>query len=357
LFDEITKQGQIALKVIYLYTKDRQRLWQTTKPFHDSMLLTETSVSSNVAARETDDAALLVLNYYKHPLVKHLLHRRKKLGKPMCFWGERPLLHPVSFLSGLRRIWRLRSLHQTHAHIWGIGSMAVAAYRREFGSGHVYANIPYFSDLERFGNALRKPQSKERVFLFSGSLCHRKGTDLLANAFATLAAEFDFVRLRVVGYGPMEAKMREQLSSVSDRVNFTGFCPWDRLHLEYAQGDVLCVPSRHDGWGLVVPEGLSAGLPVISTLQTGAAVEFIKPGHNGWLHRPGEGVGLYRAMRQAATLTDEQWQEMSRIARTSVAKHTLQQGAAKFIESAISAMAVGSVQHPQAPSSEAYCKI
>jgi glycosyltransferase involved in cell wall biosynthesis len=32
-----------------------------------------------------------------------------------------------------------------------------------------------------------------------------------------------------------------------------------------------------------VPEGLAAGLPVIGTHQTGAAVEFIRPGRNGWL--------------------------------------------------------------------------
>ncbi|MEZ0276573.1 MAG: glycosyltransferase family 4 protein, partial [Roseimicrobium sp.] len=195
--------------------------------------------------------------------------------------------------------------------------MAVTAYRREFGDGHEYSNIPYFSDLQRFGDALRKPESRERVFLFSGSLCLRKGADLLTQAFSRLAADFPFVRLRIVGYGPLENEMKQQLVPLAKRVDFTGFCPWDRLHIEYAQGDVLCVPSRHDGWGLVVPEGLAAGLPVVSTSQTGAAVEFIKPGHNGWLHPPGEGEGLYRAMRLAAALTDEQWHDMSRRARDS----------------------------------------
>lgn len=346
LFDEVARQDRVRLNVIYLHARDKQRLWQTTKPFHDSILLTEPSVDVDAVARSTVDENLLVLNYYKHPFVKEVLQRRKRIRKPMCFWGERPLLHSLSPLSGLFRMWRLRAIHLTHAPIWGIGSMAVTAYGREFGSGHQYVNLPYFSNLERFENTVRKPLSKERVFLFSGLLCHRKGTELLANAFARLAAEFSHVRLRVVGYGPMEAAMKEQLSSMADRVEFTGFCPWDRLHLEYAKGDILCVPSRHDGWGLVVPEGLAAGLPVISTVQTGAAVEFIKPGHNGWLHPPGEGEGLYRAMRLAATLTDEQWHDMSHRARISVAQHTLQHGAVKFIESAISAIA-GKVTQPK----------
>ncbi|WP_211325524.1 glycosyltransferase family 4 protein [Roseimicrobium gellanilyticum] len=349
LFDEAARMGSLQLSVIYLHARDKQRLWQTTKPFHDSILLTDPNVDVNAVARSTDEADLLVLNYYKHPFVKHVLQRRKRIRKPMCFWGERPLLHSLSPLSGLFRMWRLRAIHLTHAPIWGIGSMAVTAYRREFGSGHEYVNIPYFSNLEKFGSVPRSPLSKERVFLFSGMLCHRKGTDLLAHAFARLAAEFNHVRLRVVGYGPMEAEMKEQLSSLSDRVDFTGFCPWDRLHLEYAKGDILCVPSRHDGWGLVVPEGLAAGLPVVSTIQTGAAVEFIKPGHNGWLHPPGEGEGLYRSMRLAATLTDEQWHDMSHRARISVAQHSLQRGAAKLIESAIAAMPGRTIQPKGSP--------
>ena len=344
LFDAIARQEQVRLNVIYLYARDQQRLWQTTPPFHDSVLLTDASVNTDQVAADTDDANLLVLNYYKHPFIGRLLRRRKRRGKTMCFWGERPLLHFLSPLSRLIRAWRLRAIHRMRAPVWGIGSMAVTAYRNEFGARHEFANIPYFSDLERFGTAPRKPWSKERVILFSGSLCHRKGVDLLAEAFARLASDFTFVRLRVVGYGPLEAEMKQHLALLADRVDFTGFCPWDRLHLEYAQSDILCVPSRHDGWGLVVPEGLAAGLPIVSTLQTGAAVEFIKPGHNGWLLPPGEGEGLYRALRQAATLTEEQWHDMSRIARNSVAQHTLQNGAKRFIAAALSAISTKSAQ-------------
>ena len=46
---------------------------------------------------------------------------------------------------------------------------------------------------------------------------------------------------------------------------------------------VLCVPSRYDGWGLVVPEGLASGLPTIATGRTGAALDLITTGANGWV--------------------------------------------------------------------------
>jgi glycosyltransferase involved in cell wall biosynthesis len=339
LFDQVEAFHRLKLKVIYLFARDGQRLWQSPSPFHDSVMLTSPGVSVEDVLTETDAADLLVLNYYKHPFAKAVIERRAHAGAAMCFWGERPQPRTFVQLSSLLRQWRLRGLVQTHAHFWGIGSMAVDAYRREFGDERTYADIPYFSELARFSNAPHKSRDGTCVFLFSGVLSHRKGVDVLASAFARLVSDFPRVRLRVMGSGNMESLMRERLQGCIDRVEFIGFCEWNKLHLEYAQADILCVPSRHDGWGLVVPEGLAAGLPVISTHQTGAAVEFVLPGWNGWLIPKDHDEALYRAMRQAASLTDGQWHEMSQLARASVADHSLQHGARRFIDAACAALA------------------
>jgi glycosyltransferase involved in cell wall biosynthesis len=109
-----------------------------------------------------------------------------------------------------------------------------------------------------------------------------------------------------------------------------GFKDWSELPAEYARADVLCVPSRYDGWGLVVPEGLAAGLPVIATDRTGAALEFVKSGVNGWLIRAGDEEALLTAMREAALMPT--LSEMSRRARESVSAHTLQSGAMRFVD-------------------------
>jgi glycosyltransferase involved in cell wall biosynthesis len=137
----------------------------------------------------------------------------------------------------------------------------------------------------------------------------------------------------------MEPLMRQRLQGCMDRVEFTGFLDWEHLPLEYAKADILCVPSRHDGWGLVVPEGLAAGLPVISTRQTGAAVEFIRPSQNGWLIAEDDEEALYRAMREAASLSVDQRNKMSSCARQSVAAHSLEDGARRFVEASIAALA------------------
>ena len=100
----------------------------------------------------------------------------------------------------------------------------------------------------------------------------RKGIDLVARAFVQLASEFNDVRLRIAGDGELRQALAQLLQPVSDRVEFTGFKNWDELPELYASVDVLCVPSRYDGWGLVVPEGLASGLPVIATDRFPCAV-------------------------------------------------------------------------------------
>jgi len=89
------------------------------------------------------------------------------------------------------------------------------------------------------------------------------------------------------------------------------------------------VPSRYDGWGLVVPEGLASGLPVIASDRMGAALEFVESGRNGWLVRAGDEEALLEAMREAASMP---LGEMRRSARESVSEHTLRNGAGRFLE-------------------------
>jgi glycosyltransferase involved in cell wall biosynthesis len=217
--------------------------------------------------------------------------------------------------------------------IWGIGSWAVVEWRREFGGDRLYFNVPYFSNLERFRfpfRELREPG--RRKILYSGSLIDRKGVDLLATAFSMIAREFPGVSLTVVGTGTREDEMRAKLGHLSDRVTFEGFKPWDELPPVYRDADLLCAPSRYDGWGLIVPEGLASGLPVIATDRTGSAHDLIDPGINGWIVSAGELDSLLVALREAVTLNSDRFTQMSLESSRSVAGHSLERGASRFVE-------------------------
>jgi glycosyltransferase involved in cell wall biosynthesis len=333
LFNEIDRQQPATLKVFYLFRRLASRQWKGVLPTHDHVYLDDSPMPAGIAD-ELRDAAFVVFNYYNSARAAQLIRVRAATGRPWCFWGERPG-YRYPWLARLARLGRLTALRAGDQPIWGIGSWAVESYRQEFGSARAYLNLPYYSNLDRFQCA-RPVFSNHLTFLYSGVLTHRKGVDLLAGAFARLAAHDPRVRLKIMGAGEMAPRLRKILGA-SDRVEWVGFKDWHELPAVYASAHVLCVPSRHDGWGLVVPEGLAAGLPTIATDRTGAAIDLIAHRKNGWIVRAGDEDALFNAMQAAAALDTSRWTAMSDCARTRVAGHTLAAGAARFLDGVRSA--------------------
>ena len=335
LFDEIERQQPGSLKVFYLFRRDASRGWKPLTAAHAHGYLDERGVSAQVVD-EIRTADFVVFNYYNDTRAAQLMRARAASGGPWCFWGERPG-YRFPWLGRLARLGRLAVLHGGDHAIWGIGDWAVEAYRKEFGNGRRYLNLPYFSNLDRFQESSPVYSPGHFTFVFSGALSRRKGVDVLAGAYTRLAREVPRARLKVMGDGELGPRLRSALSA-GDRVEWLGFKDWPELPVTYASGHALCVPSRHDGWGMVVPEGLASGLPVIATDRTGAAIDLVRPGSNGWLIPAGNEDALYGAMRQAASLSAEQWQEMSASARASVAGHSLAHGARRFLNGVAEAL-------------------
>jgi glycosyltransferase involved in cell wall biosynthesis len=331
LFNEISAQKKLDLSVAYLRSSDPARSWQAARAEYDCRSVGESSESFSEAARCAAEADIAIFNYYNHPLAERLIRHRAESGRPWCFWGERPGLRRPRFAGKLFRKWKLKALRRSSAPIWGIGEFALAEYKQEFGAERVYRNVPYFSNLDRFSVAgVRKDRSRSgRVFLFCGSLTMRKGVDLVARAFVRLAREARDVRLRIAGEGALKETIARALRPVEKQVEFVGFKRWEELPELYASADVLCVPSRYDGWGLVVPEGLAAGLPVIATDRMGAGLEFVRNGVNGWLIAAGSEEALLASMREAVLLSDSELAQAGFAAQDSVSGHTLANGAAR----------------------------
>lgn len=334
LFNEIASAKSVGLRVGYLLSSDPARSWKQLEIRHDAMILDDKRDGLKISTTLIKRSEVAVFNYYFTPGARQLISDRAASGGPWCFWGERPGFHKPEWVGRLIRRWKLAWLHMTKVPIWGIGQFAVERYQKEFGEQRAYCNLPYFSDLDRFQKVTPVRKESERVFLFSGSLIHRKGVDLLARAFVRLARQMPNVRLKLMGEGQFRGTLERTLHPVKDRVEFLGFKEWSELPACYASADVLCVPSRYDGWGLVVPEGLAAGLPVIGTEQMGAAVEFIETGRNGWLIPAGDEDALFAALQQAALMPASDLARLSQNARESVSEHSLRHGAERFVRAA-----------------------
>jgi len=335
-FNAIAQANQYDLQVAYLYPNcdvPIAKEWKQKNIEHCSIILNDSVSNYKQLSRDLDQSDLVIFNYYRHPKISALINRCIRLNKAWCFWGERPGCKHSGFLGWLYRYWKLGQLHHSNAAIWGVGSWGIKQYQKEFGQGRLYFNLPYFSDLTRFATSRYQVQAlkkTKRVFLYSGALIKRKGVDLMSSAFCRLAHDLNYVELIFLGDGDLRSELEQQLAPYQNRVKFLGFQPWEKLPNYYSQADILCVPSRYDGWGLVVPEGLAAGLPVIATNQTGAALDLIHDGSNGWLIDADREESLYQAMYTAAILDNAGLEKYAKAARDRTQSHSLEIGVVRF---------------------------
>ena len=136
------------------------------------------------------------------------------------------------------------------------------------------------------------PHSPSRPFriLQVGRLDHKnKGQDILIRAVAILTGEGRTVTLSLIGDGESR-KYLEQLSAelgISDRVEFLGNKPQEYIFSHLSDYDLLVQPSRYEGFGLTVIEGMASGVPVLVSDNDGP-MEIIDAGRYGYHFRTGD---------------------------------------------------------------------
>jgi len=131
--------------------------------------------------------------------------------------------------------------------------------------------------------------SPHPVIFFSGRMIERKGLHVLLSALSKIPKSISWV-LWVEGDGPLIEKYKDMAIrfGVAQRVKFLGFSQYSTHSVLLRESDIVVVPSLDDHWGIVVDESVQARKPVISTSATGAAVDRIQDGANGFLIRPGD---------------------------------------------------------------------
>ena len=156
-------------------------------------------------------------------------------------------------------------------------------------------------DLEHFSPRAAADQTGNGnlTFLSSGRLVNSlKGYDqaLTALAYARdrLAGKGRNFKYRIAGAGPD----KETLSSLVSQLGLSGqveFVGWLEPHLLpdfYRSGQVLLHPAHYDPFPNAILEAMACGLTVIGSDAAGSVVERIVHGHNGLIHRAGDGLDL-----------------------------------------------------------------
>jgi glycosyltransferase involved in cell wall biosynthesis len=117
--------------------------------------------------------------------------------------------------------------------------------------------------------------------LFCGSWDLTKGVTYLVAAFNRLAEEGRPVPLTILGPGvPTDVVMNGFSETARPHVIVVERVAEERVIDEYRRHDVLVFPSTYEGFGLVVLEAMSQGLPVVAA-PAGCAPDLVRDGETG----------------------------------------------------------------------------
>lgn len=147
--------------------------------------------------------------------------------------------------------------------------------------------VPLGYDPAVFRAPVAASVSRPMRFVFVGNSSYTKGLDVLLDAAALLRAEGVPFRLAVIGdveaAAPPGVEMRGKLAQHA-------------IAREFSRSDCLVLPSRCDGFGMVVAEALGSGLPAIVSEQVGAR-DLVRHSDAGWTVPAADTAALARRMR------------------------------------------------------------
>lgn len=139
-------------------------------------------------------------------------------------------------------------------------------------------------------NILTSSTSLKCRIIFVGNLISRKGLDLLIDAAKKLHTTGASFQVDVYGHGNAD------LFDFDDTyIKYAGTIPFGKAQLTIANYDLLVLPSRYDGWGVVVNEAILAGVPVVCSDSVGAGA-IVKKWKCGIVYPDTEKNALYDAL-------------------------------------------------------------
>jgi glycosyltransferase involved in cell wall biosynthesis len=184
---------------------------------------------------------------------------------------------------------------------------------------------------ERFLHAAGSTSARGAGVLFCGAWDRVKGISYLVQALDRLAAEGRPVPLTILGPGLSAADVMPSIpEQVRPSVTVVDRVPEDRVIEEFRRHDLLVFPSTYEGFGLVVLEAMSQGLPVVAT-PVGCVPDLIRDGENGVIVPPRDAAALATALRRLMDTSAER-DRIGANAAATVASMTWRRTAGRTIE-------------------------
>lgn len=176
------------------------------------------------------------------------------------------------------------------------------------------------------------PNFDNKIVLAVGRLTFQKGFDLLLQAWKQVVSVKEDWKLQIVGNGEDESKLK----NLANQLNITDsveFIPATKNIVEYYQSaSIFCLSSRFEGFGMVILEAMSFGLPVVSFNCEVGPDELVEHHKNGLLAEPLNITDLSDCLLEMMNVPDEIYKKYVLNSKTYSNKYLIGNIVDKWIE-------------------------
>jgi glycosyltransferase involved in cell wall biosynthesis len=159
-------------------------------------------------------------------------------------------------------------------------------HERRLLDEHVKGSVNRLEGIHAGGVTARPPASAEPVVVFAGRHIPEKRVLALVPAIALAAETIPGLRCEIYGDGPDRKRLVDAVDAagLESRISAPGFVPSERVDNAIRHALCLALPSRREGYGLVVVEASAVGTPsVVAAGPDNAAAELVEDGKNGFV--------------------------------------------------------------------------
>jgi len=167
-------------------------------------------------------------------------------------------------------------------------SEAVRTRAVDFGIPPSKIKVSYIGiDTDTFQPGGTPITRRKKSVIFVGRLVENKGVNYLLRAFASVHRRVAGSELIIIGDGPLRIQLEEEARVLNIPARFEGTLPSAAVRAQLGEARLLCLPSvtisngESEGFGLVLLEAQSCGVPVLSSAR-GGAYEGILHGDTGF---------------------------------------------------------------------------
>ncbi len=168
----------------------------------------------------------------------------------------------------LKKVDAIVSLTETDAKKWR------KCYRNIF----VIPNIAHLNPTNKYSSGINKH------VIFVGRYSEQKGIPDLLSVWSKVNERHPDWQLDIYGEGFDQQKVKEDINSLNININLNN--PVSDIHNRYINSSIFILSSKYEPFGLVIPEAMSCGLPVVSFEGDGPNY-ILSDGQDGFLIKGG----------------------------------------------------------------------